>query len=408
MPWICGFCGVPDDRLRLAMRHINNAHFDDEEYCIQCGIDGCAKYYKIPDSWYRHVRSKHAKLYYDKERKSTREVIGDPHNIQEEEMELSDHETYREEEEDRAANAEAVAGDGDIVDDLVAQAEAEAEGDQSYAGQIELLNQKAAIYIMGIKTKHSLTQKAMDDIKKGCEDMVQSVAAHMEQNIRERIQLDDTMDNKEAVEYHTQKALKYLHNPFKNIHTAYKQKRFIRKNWNYVDATAIVLGQHVETKIKKNIPILEEVDDVYYHVPLKESIKQFLSNKEVFNMLSSEKEHAPEGYLIDFWDGSVFKEHTMLSRMDTCGDDELILAIQLYYDDVEACNPLTNNSHNIAMFYYRLANVDPVYRSMLPAMRLIGATETKNVKEYGMNRILDSIVDELTNLHDVSTHLNIL
>lgn len=229
-----------------------------------------------------------------------------------------------------------------------------------------------------------------------------SLATHLQKDIMKRVELDDNIDNKEAVYYHCQKALKYLHNPFKNIHTKYKQKRFLRTNWSYVDASAVVLGHHLETRTLTCGPQMEEIPDLYFHVPLLQSIKQYLSNDQVCNMVLAAKSTAPEGYLIDFWDGSVYKQHPMLSKMDNCDENEAFLGVQLYYDDVEVCNPLTGNSHNVAMFYYRLANVDPLYRSMLPAMRLVGALETKHLKQYGMDTVLEHIVGDLRILHDVS------
>lgn len=247
-------------------------------------------------------------------------------------------------------------------------------------------------------------QAAIDDIEKGTEELISSVATHLEWDIRKRVELDPTIEDKYSVNYHTNLAIRYLHNPFNNIKSRYKQKKFMRSNWSYVEAAPMVLGSHVEERVKSNQPTLQEVDDLYFHIPMMDSIKQFLSHEQVFNMVTSAKSHAPEGFYIDFWDGSVYKNHRMLSKMDdTDEEDEIVLGIQLYYDDLEVCNPLGGNTHNIAMFYYRLANVDPLYRSMLPAMRLVGVTETKYLKEYGIDNILEYIVADLRVLHDVST-----
>lgn len=214
--------------------------------------------------------------------------------------------------------------------------------------------------------------------------------------------MDDSITNKSDIEWHMEKAIRYLHDPFQNLCTGFRQKRFMHKNWSYVDATSMVLGQHEETKIRGNERRLVEVDDVYYHVPIIDSLKQFLGNTEIARMVLSEKVHGPPGFLTDFWDGSVFKEHPHISNMDNCPEDEAILALQLYYDDLQVCNPLSGSKHNIAMFYYRLTNIDPMYRSMLPATRLIGCTETKYLKQYGIDQVLQRIMEDLTKLREVT------
>lgn len=232
--------------------------------------------------------------------------------------------------------------------------------------------------------------------------MIAGVTNHLVKNIKDRIEMDGSIANKEAMLYHMDKAFRYLHDPFQNIHTGYKQKRFMRKHWSYVDATPMVLGTHVETKVVRNVTMQKEVDDVYYHIPIIDSLSQFLQNEQILNLVLAEKSHAPPGFLIDFWDGHAFKQHPVLANMDECPEDEAILALQIYYDDLEVCNPLGGGSHNIAMFYYRLANIEPMYRSMLPAMRLIGCTETKYLKQYGIDTVLRRIIDDLTQLKNVS------
>lgn len=63
--------------------------------------------------------------------------------------------------------------------------------------------------------------------------MIASMSAHLAGNIKIRVHMDERIQNKQDMYYHTEKALKYLYNPFNNIHTAYLQKRFMKKNWTY-------------------------------------------------------------------------------------------------------------------------------------------------------------------------------
>ena len=51
------------------------------------------------------------------------------------------------------------------------------------------------------------------------------------------------------------------------------------------------------------------------------------------------------------------------------------------------------------MFYYTLANFGPKYRSKLPAVQLLAIANASLVKKYGIDKILEPIIRDVTILY---------
>lgn len=189
MPWLCAYCEVEDASLKECMNHFRRTHFKLEaDFELVCGIDQCELKYHVYDSWYRHVIRKHAEYYYGRRRmrestlvgliglteeggspssnedESGQEADSDEESLEEGELDedevisaiqdTNEIESITTEQIEQAAEEDR---EGDIIEELTA--EVEEHGDSStHFGQMEILDQKAAIYIMGLKAKHNLTQ----------------------------------------------------------------------------------------------------------------------------------------------------------------------------------------------------------------------------------------------------------
>lgn len=175
--WVCGICQEHTSlTLKSSMRHINQDHFKPEEgLLISCGIDGCEATYSIYDSWYRHIVKHHSEHYYHIKKISTRVVVGtrerETHELSEEEQPeeeeerdedeiLSDEQDTRDIEDVNENELEEGAAEEERETHLEElAAEVEEGGDTcTHEGRIKVMNEKAAIYILGLKAKHSLTQ----------------------------------------------------------------------------------------------------------------------------------------------------------------------------------------------------------------------------------------------------------
>ena len=65
--------------------------------------------------------------------------------------------------------------------------------------------------------------------------------------------------------------------------------------------------------------------------------------------------------------------------------------------------------HHVGMFYFTLGNLSPKFRSKLSAIQLVGIVKTTVLAMYGMDAVLQPIVDDLMklvgNLHNYSSSL---
>lgn len=58
--------------------------------------------------------------------------------------------------------------------------------------------------------------------------------------------------------------------------------------------------------------------------------------------------------------------------------------------------------NTLGMFYFTLKNIEPAKRSALHSMWLLAAVKTSHIKQYGINIILQPIVEEIKQLESVS------
>ena len=135
----------------------------------------------------------------------------------------------------------------------------------------------------------------------------------------------------------------------------------------------VTLGTRTGIIKKGNKRRIGVLHDSFFHIPLIESIKQLLHNKDIRELVLRKPKTAPDGYFTDIADGTNVKNHPTVVENDNA------LLIIIYYDDVEICNPLGKNAgiHSLGFFYYLLANIPPEYRSKLPAIRLLAVAKKK-------------------------------
>ncbi|XP_046859362.1 uncharacterized protein LOC124452791 isoform X2 [Xenia sp. Carnegie-2017] len=102
-----------------------------------------------------------------------------------------------------------------------------------------------------------------------------------------------------------------------------------------------------------------------------------------------------DGLLSDYCDGNEFKSHPLFSI------DPTALQIILYYDEVESVNPLGSKTgkHKLGLVYYTLGNILP--RSQLKDIQLISLASRPVIKNYGINSLLCSFMEELSELEKV-------
>jgi len=192
-------------------------------------------------------------------------------------------------------------------------------------------------------------------------------------------------------------------NIFDGLSTEAQQKSFIKSNFSHVKPIEIVLGSVLIRKRKKNQRILSQKNETMMYIPILETLEQMLANKRIASIISKPEQQTGNGYFYDIFDGSVYTSDQFFKNHPTA------LAIMLFHDEVEICNPLGSaaTKYKIDMYYYCVANISPKYRSRVCAVQLLAIVKASHVKKYGIDKILAPIIDDLILLyHGYVMYLN--
>ena len=183
---------------------------------------------------------------------------------------------------------------------------------------------------------------------------------------------------------------------FNGLQTLPLQKKYLEENYDLLPFDELSLGEKMKYFKKGNKRIISEASDTYIYIPIIESLRQILSSSKIRNVLFCDNFSSCEGVYYDICDGTIYKDNEYFKVYKNA------LAIIIYHDDVEICNALGSKSgkHKLDLYYYTIVNLPPQYRSRHAAVRLIAIAKTKHVKEYGVNKILRTLVDDLITLYD--------
>lgn len=247
-----------------------------------------------------------------------------------------------------------------------------------------------------------MTQVAVDSVRQGCQALVPAILTKFKEEIMDRVSMNANINinMEDEIENHIDDAMDNFPDPFNQTGVAHKDERFMKEHYNYITAREILLGSTVSLAYRGRKRKLVEFEHKMYYIPIKESVQQFLSNDIIYNMVVAENKRAPRGYIMDIYDGSIIQNNDLFRRPNS-------LMFQLYYDDLEYCNPLGSNSRKLGMFYYRLGNLPPMYRAGLNSIRVLAIVDTTYIKKYGIDTILAPFMQDLVNLNSHGWQLNI-
>ena len=149
---------------------------------------------------------------------------------------------------------------------------------------------------------------------------------------------------------------------------------------------------------KKHGPsrIAVEKEESFIYISILESIQQHLGNKRIASVILKAPALSSEGVYYDIYDGYLYRNDPYFQRHKNG------LIIILYHDELEVCNPLGINvgTHKVDMYYCTIGNLNPKFRSIICAVRLLAIVNAKFVKTYGIQKILNPIIDGRKKLYD--------
>ena len=100
-------------------------------------------------------------------------------------------------------------------------------------------------------------------------------------------------------------------------------------------------------------------------------------------------------------DGEYYKQNPFLS-------DGLRIAVNLYVDDFEICNPLGTSckKHKLFGVYWILGNLPPGSHSTLTSIYLAVLCKSNDVKAYGYEQVLEPLLQDLKILEKNGVYLS--
>lgn len=228
---------------------------------------------------------------------------------------------------------------------------------------------------------------------------VQQLELAILENLRERVrnvfERHENRDNIEHLRNETLAAIYDFPDPFTSLTTTYMQDQTIKELFQPIEPEEVIISQKLCRVKRGGTRVLEIKKTYFYYVPLIQSLQQFLSNPRIFKMIYYPANYSRDGFLQDIVDGSLFKTHPLFSVHQSA------LQLILYSDEIEICNPLGAHAsvNKLLMFYYTLGNIDPKFRSKLPAIRLLAIAKAKDITESGVDVILQRIETDLKELY---------
>lgn len=88
----------------------------------------------------------------------------------------------------------------------------------------------------------------------------------------------------------------------------------------------------------------------------------------------------------------------------------MTIQIEIFFDDFEICNPLGSKtlSHKIGGFYFSICNLPPHFNSNLNNIHLLALCYSEDIKNFGINSVLEVIVKDLRILETEGFYIEVI
>lgn len=174
------------------------------------------------------------------------------------------------------------------------------------------------------------------------------------------------------------------------LSTSWKRKVYYKNNFSVVEPVEYVLDQ----KSKRS----------FQYVPILKALQQILSCQPILDKAINLKfrhvgGHGPK--YTCFFDSLNFQQNELLSS-------ETAISLILYADEFEICNPLGTSKkiHKILGVYWILGNLPPGYHSSLSSINLAALINSNDVKQYGYEKVLEPLLDDLVTLEQHGVYVS--
>lgn len=248
----------------------------------------------------------------------------------------------------------------------------------------DLLNHKLALFFIRLQTVLHVSKVATQEIVNELANIF-SVAEELAPKIIEDVltkhncAVSDTVisDIKEII---------VQTNPFSSLtkggpfSSEYRRTVYYKEHFKVIEPVEYVLDASSSRKC--------------VYIPILQTLSVLLNRNDVLDKLlqPEDREYFPEwAQFKSYRDGLYCKENQLLSS------ENLSVALRLYIDDFEVCNPLgtSRKKHKICAVYWVLSNLPIRYRSSVQSMYLACLSYSSDVKKYGYSAILEPLLKDI-------------
>lgn len=162
--------------------------------------------------------------------------------------------------------------------------------------------------------------------------------------------------------------------------TAYKRTQYYTSHFGVLEPVEYILDA--------------QRNRTFQYIPILKSLQHLLTHKGVLEHLETPRIQDQPG-LREYRtvrDGEYYKQNPLLSG------EGLRIAVHLYVDDFEICNPLgtSRKKHKLCGVYWVLGNLPPGSHSTLTSIYLAVLCKSDDVKAYGYGKVLEPLLQDLS------------
>lgn len=397
MVWRCSICTVfTTFSLKLLLSHINRLHSRSPDFRILCGIDGCSEDYRVYNSFYHHVKRRHPQYLRDDIQLSVQPEGATAITRPDEDAPSEEEEAFG----SLPEQPDSPPPEPDNTDEPQQTLGYDDQLDSRQCGTIpaeQNLRRHATLFVINTRAKSNISQKSVNTIVAGVQQYQSSLLDHLRTQMENVLKKHSGNSSSSTLERDTLNIFDHFVDPFAEVATTFRQDSIIKKQFDSLEAVEIPVAQ-ILCKTKSGDYTVKSKH--FHYVPLVESLEQFLSHPKIWSMVEAEAKKCTEGFVSDISDGELFKSHPLFSTKPDA------LQIILYTDEIEICNPLGSfaSKNKLLMVYYTLGNIHPKYRSKLAAIRLLAMAKSADLRQSGVDPLLNRIMEDLNKLHGVEVH----
>nr|XP_054591281.1 uncharacterized protein LOC129155120 isoform X1 [Nothobranchius furzeri]XP_054591300.1 uncharacterized protein LOC129155133 isoform X1 [Nothobranchius furzeri]XP_054591301.1 uncharacterized protein LOC129155133 isoform X1 [Nothobranchius furzeri]XP_054591321.1 uncharacterized protein LOC129155141 isoform X1 [Nothobranchius furzeri]XP_054591322.1 uncharacterized protein LOC129155141 isoform X1 [Nothobranchius furzeri]XP_054591360.1 uncharacterized protein LOC129155163 isoform X1 [Nothobranch len=255
------------------------------------------------------------------------------------------------------------------------------------------IKDRVALFLARLKATSSQTFSGIRDVVENTSGLIRDVVGCLKRKtlsfLRE-IGHSETPQAEDLMEQFTKAA-----EPFQGFESEYKQMKYFTQSGFFIQPEAVPLpGFSFTQEIDRESGNVKQVAvrDTFQYVPLKPMLKLVLESPGTIDKIF-EWQNLENAALEDFRDGTIFETNPLFSK-------DFSIPLVLYSDECEMVNPLgaKTSVHKLGFIYFTMKCLPQEYMSSLKSHFLLAVYKADDVKTYGMNTILEPIVNDIKDM----------